>query len=66
MKNLESIIQEEQKISDLILDLTPLTKLLTIKLLEFSYKYKIPSMYLGKKGDNENSLLWIYQGAHIN
>lgn len=64
MKNIESIIQEEQKLSDLILDLTPLTKLLTIKLMELSTKYRIPSMYLGKKGDNENYLLWIYQSNH--
>ncbi|MHC1590842.1 MAG: hypothetical protein ACXQS8_02050 [Candidatus Helarchaeales archaeon] len=57
---LESVIQEEMRDANLILDLTPLTKLLTIKLLELSTKYHIPSFYLGKKENGDNYLLWIY------
>nr|MDO8110337.1 ArsR family transcriptional regulator [Candidatus Sigynarchaeota archaeon] len=60
MKNLEGIIQVEQKDKDLIFDLTPLTKLLTIRLLDLSYKYKIPSFYTGIKESGENHLIWIY------
>ena len=60
MNKLELIIQEEQKEAEIILDLTPLTKLLTIKFLEFSYKYDIPSFYLGKKESGENSLIWLH------
>lgn len=61
MRIIEQIVIEEQKNTDLILDLTPLTKLLTIKLLEISNKFQIPSCYLGKSEDGENNLLWIYQ-----
>jgi hypothetical protein len=60
MNKLESIIQEEQKDAEIILDLTPLTKLLTIKFLEFSYNYGIPSFYLGKKKSGENSIIWLH------
>ena len=59
MDNLESIIREEQKNMDLILDLTPLTKLLTVKLLMLSFKYDIPSFYLGLRDDDSNYLIWL-------
>ncbi|MFX0101556.1 MAG: winged helix-turn-helix domain-containing protein [Candidatus Hodarchaeota archaeon] len=59
MNKLEFFLQEEQKIADLIIDLTPLTKLLTLKLLELSYKFKIPSFYLGKKKNDDDYLMWI-------
>ncbi|WP_371805349.1 winged helix-turn-helix domain-containing protein [Candidatus Lokiarchaeum ossiferum] len=59
-QNLESLIQSEQKDSNVILDLTPLTKLLTIRLLEISVKYKIPSFYLGKTTGDEDFLLWVF------
>ncbi|MFX0099752.1 MAG: winged helix-turn-helix transcriptional regulator [Candidatus Hodarchaeota archaeon] len=57
--NLETIIQGEMRNANIILDLTPLTKLLTIKLLELSTKYHIPSLYLGKNDKGDNYLLWI-------
>ena len=59
MQNIESIVRNEQVNSEVILDLTPLSKLLTIKLLEISYRYQIPSFYLGKTKDDKDYLLWI-------
>ncbi|MHA1843121.1 MAG: winged helix-turn-helix domain-containing protein [Promethearchaeota archaeon] len=44
-KEVESIISKEMKNADIILDLTPLSKLYTLKLLELSNKYLIPSVY---------------------
>lgn len=61
MRRLESVIQEEQREQDVILDVTPLTKLFTMRLLEISNKYHIPSTYLGKNAKKENVLLWIHQ-----
>jgi len=61
MHQLEAIIQEEQEDHDVILDLTPLTKLLTIKLLELSTRCQIPSVYIGKSLKKKDELLWIYQ-----
>ncbi|MHA1848176.1 MAG: winged helix-turn-helix domain-containing protein [Promethearchaeota archaeon] len=58
MRNIENLIQEEQQNNDLILDLTPLSKLLTIKLLEYSFKYRIPCVYIGKKPEGDY-LIWI-------
>ncbi len=60
MKSLEGIIQQEQKDKDIIFDLTPLTKLLTIRLLDLSNKYKIPSFYTGTKASGASHLIWIY------
>lgn len=65
MKKIETELQQEMKQNDLILDLTPLSKLLSIKLLEFSYKYQVPSFYLGqreKEGETENFIIWINHG----
>ncbi|NMC08088.1 MAG: hypothetical protein GYA24_22980 [Candidatus Lokiarchaeota archaeon] len=53
------LIQEETKECDVIIDLTPLTKLLTLKLLELSHKYQIPSVYIGKSSKKKDELIWI-------
>lgn len=44
-KNVEQIISSEMKTADIIIDLTPLSKLYSLKLLEISNKYQIPCIY---------------------
>lgn len=52
----ESIISEEMKNANIIIDLTPLSKLFSLKLLELSNKYEIPCIYLGKDADEKEKL----------
>jgi DNA-binding CsgD family transcriptional regulator len=59
MSTLENTIQTEQTDADLILDLTPLSKLLTIRLLQISNAYRIPSFYLGLNTNREYFVMWI-------
>lgn len=41
------------------LDLTPLTKLVSFRLLQYSDTYNIPSFYIGKDIENKDSLIWF-------
>ncbi len=59
MKELSTFIEAEQKSADVIIDVTGLTKLLTIKLLEISHNFRIPSVYLGIRSDGTEFLLWL-------
>ena len=59
IQQLDYMLMEAQQSQDLILDLTPLTKLLTIKFLAYSTKFHIPSFYLGMRGLTEYEILWI-------
>ncbi|MHA1799814.1 MAG: hypothetical protein ACTSVY_15300 [Candidatus Helarchaeota archaeon] len=52
-----NILKEEIGNFDIYLDLTPLTKLYTIKILEISEKYNIPSFYLGEK-ESKSYIFW--------
>jgi len=45
--------------NEIFLDLTPLSKLLTIKLLDYAEKYKIPSFYVGINPEGNNFLIWV-------
>lgn len=47
--------------TNIILDLTPLTKLYTLFLLQQSINYQFPSFYLGYKSSNEYELIWTYR-----
>ena len=58
-RDLEFMIQKEQKQNDLIIDLTPISKLLTLKLLEISHQYSIPSFYMGMNEKKEYNLIWV-------
>lgn len=58
-KNVEKLITEEIKISNVILDLTPLTKLLSFKFLEISNKYNLPCFYMGLNEKEEPILYWF-------
>jgi len=54
-QKVEKILSEEMKTADIIIDLTPLSKLFSLKMLELANKYSLPCIYLGitEKGDNE-------------
>ncbi|KKM15507.1 hypothetical protein LCGC14_1695410, partial [marine sediment metagenome] len=51
----EGTLSKEMKSSDIIIDLTPLSKLFSFKLLEIANFYRLPCVYLGinKKGNYE-------------
>lgn len=54
-QEVENMLSEEMKSADIIIDLTPLSKLFSFKLLEVANKYFLPCVYLGinKKGNYE-------------
>ncbi len=56
---LETIIAEEMKNANVILDLTPLTKMLSFKMLEYANKYAVPCYYLGKNKENQDYIYWF-------
>ncbi len=60
----ENILQEEQRTSDLLIDLTPLSKLFTFKLLSIANKYHLPCFYLGLDENNNEFVIWMTQ-IHI-
>lgn len=63
-KKVETIIIEEIKTSNVILDLTPLTKLLSFKFLEIANKYGLPCFYIGLN-DNEAPILYWFTMMRI-
>ncbi len=54
----ESILQEETKAADLILDVTPLSKLYSFKFFELSDTFGFPCCYVGKK-NGQDALTWL-------
>ncbi len=56
-QKIEGILSEEMKSSDIIIDLTPLTKLFSFKLLEIANLYNLPCVYLGINEEGNNALL---------
>ena len=54
-QKVEKIVSEEMKSADIIIDLTPISKLFSFKLLAMANKYFLPCVYLGinKEGNNE-------------
>lgn len=59
MQDLPRLVQQELKDADVMIDVTGLTKLLTIKLLDLAHQFKLPCVYLGKRPDKSDFLLWI-------
>ncbi|WP_371805695.1 hypothetical protein [Candidatus Lokiarchaeum ossiferum] len=57
---LAAVIEKYNQTTNVILDTTPLTKLFTLKLLQISIKYQIPSFYLGKDAREQNRIIWTY------
>lgn len=58
-QRIESILSEELKDSDVLIDLTPLSKLYSFKMLEIANKYNLPCFYIGSDENNEDTLLWM-------
>ena len=45
--------------ANIIIDLTPLSKLFSFKLLELANKYQIPCVYLGMDKEGKDKLYWM-------
>jgi hypothetical protein len=58
-EDLEQILRNELKNSNLILDLTPLSKLYSFKLLELANRYQLPCFYLGKSDQSNEVVIWM-------
>ncbi|TFF87649.1 MAG: hypothetical protein EU549_04355 [Promethearchaeota archaeon] len=58
-EDLKATILAEIQEFRVILDITPLSKLYSFKLQEYSEKYNIPSFYIGKDKDDNNHLIWF-------
>lgn len=58
-QSIEIKISNEMENANIIIDLTPLSKLFSFKLLEIANKYQIPCLYLGMDKDGKNKLYWM-------
>ena len=58
-QSIEIKISKEMERANIIIDLTPLSKLFSFKLLELANKYQIPCIYLGMDGEGKNKLYWM-------
>ncbi|MEE9377293.1 MAG: winged helix-turn-helix domain-containing protein [Candidatus Lokiarchaeia archaeon] len=56
-QKVENILSVEMKSADIIIDLTPLSKLFSFKLLEMANKYYLPCVYLGINEEGNYELL---------
>jgi len=55
-QRIEDILSKEMKEADIIIDITPLSKLFSFKLLELANKYPLPCVYLGIDKNEEDKL----------
>ena len=58
-QSIEIKISKEMESANIIIDLTPLSKFFSFKLLELANKYQIPCIYLGMDGEGKNKLYWM-------
>ncbi len=58
-EQVESILQEEQRGADVVIDLTPLSKLYSFQLLAMANQYHLPCFYLGLDAHGEYFLMWM-------
>ncbi len=58
-QQIEGLLQAEMQDADVMIDLTPLSKLYSFKMLEIANKYHLPCFYLGGDGDTQNHLIWL-------
>ena len=58
-QRIEDILSKEMKEADIIIDITPLSKLFSFKLLELANKYLLPCVYLGIDKNEEDKLFWM-------
>lgn len=58
-QSIEIKISKEMETANIIIDLTPLSKLFSFKLLELANKYQISCVYLGMDREGKNKLYWM-------
>ncbi|MBN1214480.1 MAG: helix-turn-helix transcriptional regulator [Candidatus Lokiarchaeota archaeon] len=58
-QSIEIKISEEMETANILIDLTPLSKLFSFKLLELANKYQIPCVYLGMDKQGNDKLYWM-------
>lgn len=58
-ESVEIKISKEMETANILVDVTPLSKLFSFKLLELANKYQIPCIYLGKDKDSQDKLYWM-------
>ena len=58
-QSVEMKISKEMEQANIIIDITPLSKLFSFKLLELANKYQIPCVYLGLNKLGEEKLYWM-------
>jgi len=58
-QSIEIKISKEMETANIIIDLTPLSKLFSFKLLELANKYQIPCVYLGMDRESKDKLYWM-------
>lgn len=58
-RDLDGILRKELKDSNLIIDLTPLTKLYSFELLKRANQYQLACFYMGHDHEGKNSLIWM-------
>ena len=59
LKSIEIKVSKEMQDANIIIDLTPLSKLFSFKLLELANKYQIPCVYLGMDKEGKDKLYWM-------
>lgn len=58
-QSIETKISKEMEEANIIIDITPLSKLFSFKLLELANKYQIPCVYLGMDKESKDKLYWM-------
>ncbi len=58
-QSLKMKLSKEMEVADIIIDITPLSKLFSLKLLELANKYQIPCVYLGMDEKGKDKLYWL-------
>ena len=58
-QSIEIKISKEMETANIIVDLTPLSKLFSFKLLELANKYQVPCVYLGMDKGGKDKLYWM-------
>ncbi len=58
-KDIDSILRDELQNSNLIIDITPLSKLYSFEMLKRANQYQLPCYYKGKNEEQKDVLLWM-------
>ena len=58
-QEIDSILREELKISDLVIDITPLSKLYSFEMLKRADQFKLACYYIGKDENEQDIVIWM-------